>query len=162
MEQQTRKSRQDQALLEARRLRAGELFGLGWGPTAVARELGVSVSAANQWKRRWRTGGVKALRSSGPRGRTGRLTREQLREVEQELLRGPRAHGYATDLWTCPRVGAVIARRFGVQYSDCNVWKLLRKLGWSCQRPARRAKERDERAIGEWLARDWPRIKRGH
>ena len=161
MRQQTRKRKQDLAELEARRLRAAELFEAGAASTAVARDLGVSVSAASQWKRKWRTGGVTALRSSGPRGRRSRLTSEQLNQLQEELLRGPAAHGYATDLWTCPRVGAVIRRLFGVGYADCHVWKLLQKMGWTCQRPARKAKERNEPAIAEWVARDWPRIKRG-
>jgi transposase len=86
---------------------------------------------------------------------------KQLDRSGQELLRGPRAHGYATDLWTCPRVGAVIRRLFGIEYSDCHVWKLLRKMGWTRQRPARRAKERDEERIANWVREDWPRLKRG-
>jgi transposase len=41
------------------------------------------------------------------------------------------------------------------------VWRLLRGLGWSLQRPARRAAERDEAAIAWWRAQEWPRIKGG-
>ena len=103
------------------------------------------------WKRRWREGGMESLRSQGPRGRRSRLSEEQLARLGQELLRSSRAHGYATDLWTCPRVGAVIRRLFGIEYSDCHVWKLLRKMGWTRQRPARRAKERDEERIANWV-----------
>jgi Winged helix-turn helix len=40
------------------------------------------------------------------------------------------------------------------------VWRLLRdRLGWTVQRPARRAKERDEQAVQHWVAYEWPRIK---
>ena len=150
-----------QSELEKQRLRAGALFEEGLGPTEVAGRLGVSVSSANRWKRRWREGGMESLRCQGPRGRRSRLSEEQLARLGQELLRGPRAHGYATDLWTCPRVGAVIRRLFGIEYSDCHVWKLLRKMGWTRQRPARRAKERDEERIANWVREDWTRLKRG-
>jgi len=148
-------------VLEDRRLRAGALFAQGRSAREVAAESSVSLTTAYGWQRRWREGGSDALRSTGDRGRRCRLTVEELAALEQELFRGPKAHGYATDLWTCPRIGAVIRRRFGVEYTDSAVWKLLAKIGWTCQRPIRRAKERDERAIGEWTARDWPRTKRG-
>ncbi len=161
MGQAERATRQDQGKLEERRLRAAQLFADGVGPTAAARELGVSVSTANHWKSRWVRGGAEALRSRGARGRPARLSGEQLAGLHDELLRGPRAHGYDTDLWTCPRVRRVIRRLFGVTYADCHVWKLLRKMGWTRQKPARRAKERDEERIANWVAQDWPRIKRG-
>jgi transposase len=122
-----------QSELEKQRLRAGALFEEELGPTEVAGRLGVSVSSANRWKRRRREGGMESLRCQGPRGRRSRLSEEQLARLGQELLRGPHAHGYATDLWTCPRVGAVIRRLFGIEYSDCHVWKLLRKMGWMRQ-----------------------------
>ncbi len=161
MGQSKRTMKQGQGELEKRRLKAAKLFAKGVGPTEVARRLGVSLSAANHWKGRWARGGEEALRSQGSRGRPSRLSEEQLARLHQELLRGPRAHGYDTELWTCPRVGVVIRRLFGVTYADSHVWKLLRKMGWTRQKPARRAKERDEERIANWVAQDWPRIKRG-
>ena len=161
MGQSKRTAKQDQGELERRRLKAAKLFDKGVGPTEVAEKLSVSVHTVNHWKARWRRGGVDALRSQGSRGRPSRLSEEQLSRLHEELLRGPRAHGYATDLWTCPRVGTVIERLFGVTYADCHVWKLLRKMGWTRQKPARRAKERDEERIENWVATSWPRIKRG-
>jgi transposase len=69
--------------------------------------------------------------------------------------------GYRTDLWTCPRVAEVIAEKFDVEYHPADVWKLVRRLGWTCQKPEQRARERDDAAIRRWRERDWPRIKRG-
>jgi hypothetical protein len=34
-------------------------------------------------------------------------------------------------------------------------------MGWSRQKPARRAVERDEAAIDHWVKHRWPAIKRG-
>lgn len=83
---------------------------------------------------------------------------EQLRE---ELLKGPPAHGYATELWTLPRIGKLIEKRFGVRYHPGHLWWLLRRMGWSCQKPARQAKERDEAAIRAWREKRWPAPERG-
>jgi transposase len=76
------------------------------------------------------------------------------------LLKGATAHGFSTDLWTLPRVATVIARTYGVQYHPAHVWKILRGEGWSCQKPERRAKERDELAIQRWRTERWPHIKK--
>ena len=76
-------------------------------------------------------------------------------------MRGPLAAGYFTDLWTCGRVGQVIAETFGVTYHVDHVGRLLHDLGFSPQKPRRRARERDEAAIERWRREDWPRIKKG-
>jgi transposase len=76
------------------------------------------------------------------------------------LLEGPEKLGYETPLWTCPRVADLIEREFGIRYHAGHVWKLLRQLGWSPQRPVGRALERNEEAIGEWKRKTWPEIKK--
>jgi transposase len=81
--------------------------------------------------------------------------------MEKILLAGAHKAGFASDLWNCPRVAQMIAARFGVEYHPSHVWKILRKLGWSCQKPERRARERDEAAIEHWRKVAWPRIKKG-
>jgi transposase len=76
------------------------------------------------------------------------------------LLRGARAHGYRTNLWTTARIAEVIQREFGVQYHRDHVGRLMHSLQWSPQKPERRALERDEIAIEGWKRKDWPRIKK--
>lgn len=76
------------------------------------------------------------------------------------LLEGPLAAGFPTDLWTLTRVAQVIERHFGVKYHPGHVWRILRDLGWSPQKPERRARERDEEAIERWRKEDWPRIRK--
>ena len=146
--------------LEARRLQAAELFAVGVHQAEVARQLEVSAQAVSVWHARWREGGVEALRSRGPSGPAPRLSDAQLATVEQALLEGATANGFVGELWTLDRVAVVIERRTGVRHHPAHVWALLRhRLGWSVQRPARRAAERDQAAIDQWVARDWPRIK---
>jgi len=76
-------------------------------------------------------------------------------------LRGPQAHGYRTDLWPLRRIAELIRKLFGVRDDPAHVYKLLRRLGWSCQKPERRAKERDEAAIQRWVRADWPALRKG-
>jgi transposase len=153
--------RRDFAGMERRRLRAGRLFAQGLSQAEVARRLGVSKQSAHRWHRAWELGGQKALRAAGRAGRRTRLTTEQLEELEEALLAGPVKWGYRTELWTLPRIAEVIRGLFGVTYHPGHVWWLLRRLGWSCQRPATRARERDEEAVQRWLKERWPEIKRG-
>ena len=75
-------------------------------------------------------------------------------------MRGPGAYGYGTDLWTLPRIAQVIEQKTGVHYHPGHVWKLLRQMGWSIQKPATQAKERDETAIKRWKRATWSRLKK--
>ena len=93
-------------------------------------------------------------------GRPSRLSAVQKQRLVTLLGRGPLRAGYRTDLWTLPRVAGVIRQHFGVRYHPAHVWKLLTGLGWSCQKPERRAVERDEPAIARWKRTAWPRIKK--
>jgi transposase len=158
-----RPSPQDErAALEARRLQAAELFAQGRSQAEVARALGVSRQSAHLWHTRFTRGGVDALRSRGPSGPDPKLTDAQLAKVEEALLAGAMANGFDTDLWTLERITVVITQLTGVRYHPGHVWVILRqRLGWTLQRPERRASERDEQAIQHWVQHEWPRIKKG-
>jgi len=151
----------DFAGMERRRLRAARLFAQGLSQAEAARRLGVSEQSTSRWHRDWEAGGVEALRAAGRAGRRSRLTREQLEQLEETLLAGPAKWGYRTELWTLSRIAEVIRALFGVKYHPGYVWWILRGLGWTCQRPATRAKERDEGAVERWLKERWPEIKKG-
>lgn len=155
--------RPQQPVLERRRLAAAALFTKGLSSATVARRLGVSRQSAHRWSRAWQAGGVQALRTRGPIGRHRKLTVAHLDQLEHALLLGAVAHGFAGNLWTLDRITEVIWRLTGVRHHPVQVWRILtQRLGWSLQRPRRRASERDQAAIDHWLAVEWPRIKRGH
>jgi len=146
--------------LEVRRQMAGKLLQEGKGVREVARLVGASPSSVSRWKQALEEGGTAALKAKPHPGRPPRLRPEQKEQLEQVLLEGPLAAGFSTDLWTLARVAKVIERRFGVKYHPGHVWYILRDMGWSCQKPERRARERDEDAIARWRWEDWPRIKK--
>jgi transposase len=153
-------AQQERQRLQARRLRAAELFTAGVRQAEVARQLGVSRQSVHLWHRRWQAEGADGLRSRGPTGPAPRLSDSQLHQVEQALLKGAGANGFVGELWTLDRIATVVERLTGVRHHPAWVWALLRhRLGWSVQRPVRRAAERDQAAIDRWVKDDWPRIK---
>jgi transposase len=88
------------------------------------------------------------------------LSEEDLKRLEVGLLQGPEGLGYETPLWTLGRVRHLIEQEFGVRYHRGHVWKILRELQWSCQRPEKRARERKEKAIQHWKKVQWPALKK--
>jgi len=147
-------------VLEARRRRAVALLEQGLGVREVARRVGASSSSVVRWKEVVEEGGLEALAPKPVPGRPPRLSGSQKEKILKLLLKGARAHGYGSDLWTLPRVAHVIEKHFGGSYHPAHVWKILRALGWSAQKPERRARERDEGAIEHWRRRRWPHIKK--
>jgi transposase len=153
--------RRDFAGLEKRRLRAAALFEQGCSQAQVAEDLTVSRQSVSRWHRDWKKSGEGGLKAAGRAGRLPRLGVTQRSALEKALVAGPRAAGHSTELWTLPRVAKLIRRLWGVSYHPGHVWRILRNLGWSCQRPATRAKERNEEAIRQWRRITWPQIKKG-
>jgi transposase len=153
--------RRDFNALNKRRLKAAALFAQGAGPAEVAAQLEVSIQAASVWRRRWQQEGTAGLAGAGRAGRRPRLSAEQIRAVEAALLEGPPAHGFRNELWTLDRVAEVIRRVTGVTYHPGHVWRLLRQLGWSRQKPSRWAAERDPEKVEAWIKERWPELKRG-
>jgi transposase len=105
-------------------------------------------------------GGRNGLRRAERAGRRPKLSKEDLARLEQCLQQGPEQFGYLTGLWTLARVGQLIEQQYGVRYDLSQVWRILRKLNWSCQRPTGRARERDEAVIRHWKRTRWPRLKK--
>src|SRR6202035_1835125 len=152
--------RRDFAALEQRRMEAARLLRQGLSQSEVARELGVHRQSVSRWARELGESGVRGLRKAERTGRPAKLSPAQLRDLERALKRGPEAFGFASGLWTASRVRDLIEYRTGVRYHEDHVWRILRKLKWSCQRPSGRALERDEEAIRQWKKVAWPRIKK--
>lgn len=146
--------------LERRRFRALALLQQGFSPVEVARRLGVDRRSVRRWKARARRGGAQALRAQPAAGRPFKLSPGQRRQLTRGLLRGAQAAGFATDLWTCPRVAQWIEHRFRIRYHPDHVSRLLHGLGFSPQKPVRRAVERDEPAIARWVQQQWPALKK--
>jgi transposase len=146
--------------LERRRLRGARLLSSGTHPAEVARQVGVSRQSVMRWDRALKQEGVRSLERATAPGRPSRLSDAQLKELAKMLKAGSLAAGYATEMWTLPRIGALIQERFGVKFAQSSVWRTLQKMGWSPQRPARQARQRDEEAIRTWKNKRWVELKK--
>lgn len=146
--------------LERRRRRAARLLQSGMKQAEVARQVGVTRTSVSRWEKARQQSGPEALRRPEHFGRPSKLDDAQRAELIKALKAGALAAGFTSELWTLPRIGMLIKERFGVQFSPSSVWRQLQQLGWSVQRPAGRARERDERAIRTWKQKRWPEIKK--
>ena len=146
--------------LEQRRMEAAQLLKQGVSQSEVARRLGVHRQSVIRWARQLAQSGRAGLKQAGRAGRKPKLSASQLRKIERALKRGPETLGYASGLWTAGRVRELIEDQCAVRYHEAHVWRILRQLGWSCQRPTGRALERDEEAIRYWKRVRWPRLKK--
>jgi transposase len=146
--------------LERRRLRAAKLFDHGLSQAEIARRLGVHRQSVSRWHQAWQANGATALKKVGRAGRRPRLQPQQLEQLRRGLQQGPEALGYGSGLWTTWRVADLIHRQTGHTFHPGHVWRILRSLGWSCQRPVGRARQRDEMAIRRWKRVRWPDIKK--
>jgi transposase len=153
--------KRDFGALEKRRFQAVNLLDKSeLNQSEIARRLKVCRQTVSRWAGEFRSDGREALRKAGRAGRKPELTEADRERLQELLLQGPEKLGYETPLWTCARVAHLIDNEFGVDYHPGHVWKILDDLGWSCQRPVGRARERNEEAIRRWRRVEWPAIKK--
>jgi transposase len=123
--------------MQARRMKAADLFAEGVRQADIARRLSVSHQTVSEWHDLWSQGGSEALKGTGPAGRRPKLSAEQLDEIDAVLKQGARAYGYPTDVWTLERVAETIERLTGVRYHPGHVWRILhQRFGWGRSRRA--------------------------
>jgi transposase len=143
-----------------KRLRAARMLQKGKSCAQVALAVGVARQTVYTCKALLDEGGIDALRAVPEPGRPARLDPAQLVSVRAALLQGPSSQGFGTELWTIKRVGALIKRMHGVRLSRTHVWRILGALGFSPQKPQKRAIERDEDAVRSCRRRTWPNLKK--
>lgn len=146
--------------MQRKREHAIRLLEQGLTQAEIARSLDVDPRSVRRWKHDLKRGGWAALRAVPASGRPLKLSSGQRQRLEKQLLKGAQAAGFPTDLWTCPRVAEHIEHTFGVRYHVDHICRLLHAMNWSPQKPARKAIERDEEGIGQWVKQAWPAIKK--
>ncbi len=147
-------------LLEDRRRRALALLDEGCSLNEVGRQIGCNASSVMRWRDARRQGGDEALQVRFSPGRPLKLAATRRKKLVRLLLKGPLAQGYRTNLWTTARIAALIESEFGVSYHPDHIGRLMHDLGWTPQKPERRALERNEEEIERWKQKAWPRIKK--
>lgn len=145
--------------LEDRRRRAIELLKT-LNPLDVAQKVGCSLSSIYMWQQICQEQGKGGLKAKELAGRPAKLNQQQKARLGNVLLQGALRSGYATDLWTTRRIAEVIDRHFGVEYHPNHIWRLLVGMGWSCQKPEKVARQKDQKAVEHWKRYQWPHIKK--
>ena len=153
-------TKQSQSEKRDRRMEAAKLLLHGVKPAEVARKLGVSRQSVSRWEKALKKSGKQGLESSGQVGRPCKISQGEVKQIEAALERGPRACGIDGDLWTLARMAKVIKSITGQSYGISGVWNVLRRLGWSAQRPSKRALERDQDEVDHWIKKTWPAVKK--
>jgi len=142
------------------RKRAGKLFKKGVRQTDIARRFRVSRAAVSTWHAAWKKNRKTGLVSKGRPGFPSRLNEKKRTSFKQAILKGPLSYGYETDLWTLSRLAAVMKKETGVRFGHNRTWQIVRELGFTCQKPQVRARERDEEAIKAWKEKRLPGLKK--
>jgi transposase len=122
----------------------------------IAKKYKVSLRGLYGWLSSHAADKKKGLKSRPTPGAPKRLSDADLAQLEAKILKGAKAAGFPNDLWTCARIKDVIKKEFGVTYHFNHVGKILAAMGWSPQRPEKRAVERDDMRIRDWVKKRIP------
>jgi transposase len=150
----------DRKKLEHRRSAAGRLFAKGVTQYAIAKRFGVSTAATNQWYKAWKKNKKTGLNSKGHPGFPSVLSTESKRQLKALIIRGPKHCGYTTDFWTIDRIRAAAKKKLTIDLGYTRIWNTVISLGFSVQKPERRAKERNEKGIVDWKLTGFPKLKK--
>ena len=145
--------------MEHRRKEASRYFNTKSNPW-IAKKYSVSRISVYEWKKKWETDGVQGLKS-GVYGRVSKMTKKEEADLKKNILKGAKKCGYDTDFWTLKRLTSYIKKEMGIVYQDRSLAHTLKRFGMTCQKPMRRARERNEKAISTWVTQTWPAIKKG-
>lgn len=156
----TAKPKRDRKALEQRRLKAIPLFKKGIADSEISRKLGVTQAAVHYWHDAWKKKGKKGLKSRGHSGPKTKLTPAKIKKVKDAILKGAAAAGYDTDMWTLSRIAKTIKKETKIPYHPGYVWRIIRALGFTPQKPETRYRDRNESAIKKWKKDTWPRIQK--
>lgn len=152
--------KRDRKALEKRRIRAIKLYKKGYTQYQIAKQMEVSFEAVSNWVEIYKIKGFEGLKTKGQPGPKSQLTAADRRKLKAAILKGPEAFGYHTGIWTLERIAQVIRKITKITFKTTQTWRIVSSLGFSCQKPATRAKERNEAAIKNWKLKELPRLKK--
>lgn len=146
--------------LEWRRRLAVQRITQGYSLEEVSDFLGIHPRTVRRWVAAFRQHGDPGLAARAVPGRPAKLSTTQEKIVRRWLSERPTEHGFATDLWSAPRLAQLIRQEMDIAFNPRYLCAWLRQRGYTPQKPCRVAREHDDAANARWLAEDWPRIKK--
>lgn len=142
------------------RKRCIELLREGHIPQRVSEMLGCSASWVSKTQKRFELGGEAALRTRKPGGNTPRISESDVKVLVTELEKGALAHGFTGEIWNRKRVGAIIFKLFGQKYDPSHIGRILKKAGWTLQKPQVKARQQKAEAVENWRQEKLPALKK--
>jgi transposase len=147
--------------MEQIRIRAVKRVHQGESPEKIIATLGFSRACIYNWLARYRAGGWHALRSGKHTGRPKKLDGTQIAWIDKTIRdKNPLQLKFSFALWTRSMVTRLIRKQFGLKLSESSVGRLLRQMGFSCQKPLYRAYQQDPEAVEYWKKTVFPQIKK--
>ncbi len=141
-------------------MKAGKMFARGVSQAKAARKLKVTPTAVKYWHDMWKKNGLKGLKSKGHPGFASKFTSEKKARLKKIILKGAKHYGYSTDFWTINRIMATVKKELKLSFKQTWIWMIVLSLGFTCQKPQTKSKERNEQAIAGWKVKTWPRLKK--
>lgn len=134
----------------------------GEHPERVIESLGLNAVTIYRWLAKYRNGGWDALKVHKGKGggRPRKLTSKQIKFIYSAVTGGdPRQQSFDFALWTRELVAQLIFKNYKIKLSRWSAGRLLTQLGLSCQKPIKRAYQRDPEKVDRWLKKQFPQIK---
>jgi transposase len=141
--------------LERRRISAAKDLQKEMTQSDVARKYDVNPSSVCRWNKALKEKGLEGVKRRKAPGAKSKLSEEQQHKLREIIFKGAATYGYKTDLWTLRRVAEVIQEEFKVSYHFRSLSDVLHRMGLSPQKPKRRAAERNQTAVQQWLDGQW-------
>lgn len=146
--------------LEEIRIRAVRQVQQGKSPEEVIAALGMTRCCIYNWLAAYRSGGWDALKAKKLYGRPKKLTGKQMESICKIIIQGnPQQYRFSFALWTLGLIQKLIYMKLGIKLSTASVWRLMKQLGLTCQRPLFRAYQQDKKAVDNWLRFTYPKIR---
>jgi transposase len=128
--------------------------------TQIANILGKTQGWVSQVLTKFKQLGEEGLKEKKAKGSTSKITVFQKDKLRILLNDGALKYGFEGDIWTRKRIKLVIEEQFGIQYSERHVDRILRKMGYSIQRPQKKDYRQKQELIEEWATEKIPEIKK--
>jgi transposase len=151
----------DHKTLEEIRIRAVQRVLDGENPEAVIKTLGFHRSCIYQWMAAYREGGFEALKAKTLEGRPSKLSEKQAQKLFDIIVTGsPLQNHFPFALWTLAIIRELIRKKFNIGLSEVSVWRLVKRMGLSAQRPLFRAYQQDPEKVDNYLTTEYPTLKK--
>jgi len=109
----------------------------------TSRLYGDSPRAIEYWVQRLTSKGLPGLLDGNHPGRPARLSVRELAKLRKDISRSPRELGYNQNLWDGLLLSHHLTQKYSISLSVRQCQRLFHQLGFSLQRPRRKASEAD-------------------